>query len=154
MPDEITEARELYLTAIANSELAYDALEAAEQELEEARQREAAGHIAATAANSAEQQARDRYVTALRANNYVDTATGPMTPADAAQLAAADYGAEASLADCGCPVAYITDHGNHQEGCDFYRPHPLAPTAAELARGRASAQQLAAERPGNLSELA
>jgi hypothetical protein len=45
---------------------------------------------------------------------------------------AADYGPDAALAPCGCPVRYLLDHAAHQEGCAAPAAEALAEVAAEL----------------------
>jgi hypothetical protein len=77
MPEEIADLRDALDQAMLAAEIADDASTAAEAELEDARSRRQQAYDRLAAARAAEQEIRGRYVAALRAHHYVDTADGP-----------------------------------------------------------------------------
>jgi hypothetical protein len=114
MPDEIAEMRDRYLTAIANSVAAQDAADAADAEAQAASDLAASAREASIQLQDAETSALLAYRAALRANGYVDTASGPR-PADAPGMHRA-YGSalphrreDCSVSRCGLPNSHELD---------------------------------------------
>jgi hypothetical protein len=99
MPEEIADMRDRYLTAIANSVAAQDAADAAESAEQDAREATEQARTAQSQAARAEREASDAYRAALRANGYVDTASGPRPAPGVSYAQVCECGHTANLHD-------------------------------------------------------